>query len=195
MPNNDFNYATICGKLEDTFEYSHTNHDMDFFIGRVSVKRASGVEDNIFIIASEELITDSMDKGTFIHVIGSLRSVSQVGTDGKSHLFIYVFANSICISETCEYINYFYLSARVRNVHPIRETPFGRIITDFTVIISRRRNITIPCIAWENNAYLLQKMKWGDKIVLSGRLQSREYIKDDEPHEIREFSVYTVRKQ
>ena len=60
-----------------------------------------------------------------------------------------------------------------------RTTPFGREITDMLLAVNRTHNKSdyIPCIVWGRNAKFAQKLNVGDNIIVSGRMQSREYQK------------------
>ena len=60
-----------------------------------------------------------------------------------------------------------------------RTTPFGREITDILLAVNRTHNKSdyIPCIAWGRNAKFAQRLSVGDNIVITGRMQSREYQK------------------
>ena len=60
-----------------------------------------------------------------------------------------------------------------------RTTPFNREIADLLLAVNRAYNKSdyIPCIAWGRNARFVQNLKVGDRVALSGRIQSREYVK------------------
>ena len=60
-----------------------------------------------------------------------------------------------------------------------RTTPFKREICDVLLAVNRAYNKSdyIPCIAWGRNARYVNTLSVGDHIVLSGRIQSREYVK------------------
>ena len=60
-----------------------------------------------------------------------------------------------------------------------RTTPFNREIADVLIAVNRAYNKSdyIPCIAWGRNARFVKNLAVGEKIALSGRIQSREYQK------------------
>lgn len=190
MHQKNFNRACVAGILDD-LDFSHTSHYEDFCFGRLSVKRKSGIADFIPVIVSEDIMTESIVKGAFVKVTGTLRSHHQTSVDGQKHLYVYVFANSISISDTEEYINDFCFSSNVKTMDPIRTTPLGRTITDFMVLAPKSCNKVslIPCIAWGKIADLMQGIPCGSRLEISGRLQSREYVKNDEIREVMELSV------
>lgn len=60
-----------------------------------------------------------------------------------------------------------------------RTTPFNREICDILVAVNRAYNKSdyIPAIAWGRNARFAKNMLVGEKVNISGRIQSREYQK------------------
>jgi single-stranded DNA-binding protein len=60
-----------------------------------------------------------------------------------------------------------------------RTTPFKREICDLLVAVNRAYNKSdyIPCIAWGRNARFAKNFEVGEKIFVSGRIQSRVYQK------------------
>ena len=190
----NFNYANICGKLEEGFTYSHEAFGRSFFLTRVAVKRASGAIDHIPIMVPDEIIGSDKGVGSFVSIKGSLRSKVLPSCEGKTHLYVYIFVKEMFIALDETYLNDISILAEIRKILPVRETPFGRIITDFSVFShsSGYRKYIIPCIAWGENACFMQHLKYEDRIVLWGRLQSREYEKNGEIRETYEFSVSKI---
>ena len=60
-----------------------------------------------------------------------------------------------------------------------RTTPFKREICDMLLAVNRAYNKSdyIPCIAWGRNARFVNTLAVGERILLSGRVQSRDYVK------------------
>ena len=50
----------------------------------------------------------------------------------------------------------------------------------------------VPCICWSKNAKKMAQSAVGDKFYVSGRLQSREYVKNEKTYVINEVSVYYI---
>ncbi|MBR4420113.1 MAG: single-stranded DNA-binding protein, partial [Clostridia bacterium] len=50
----------------------------------------------------------------------------------------------------------------------------------------------IPCIAWGRNARFVKNLAVGEKVALSGRIQSREYIKKISETESKTMTAYEV---
>ena len=75
-----------------------------------------------------------------------------------------------------------------------RTTPFNREIADLLVAVNRAYNKSdyIPCIAWGRNARFVRNLQVGDRIALSGRIQSREYQKKLSEYEVKTMTAYEV---
>jgi len=60
-----------------------------------------------------------------------------------------------------------------------RTTPFKREISDILLAVNRAYNKSdyIPCIAWGRNARFVKNIPVGERVSVSGRIQSREYQK------------------
>ena len=75
-----------------------------------------------------------------------------------------------------------------------RTTPFNREIADILIAVNRSYNKSdyIPCIAWGRNARFAKNLAVGEKIAISGRIQSREYQKRISEEEIKIMTAYEV---
>ena len=75
-----------------------------------------------------------------------------------------------------------------------RTTPFNREIADVLLAVNRAYNKSdyIPCIAWGRNARFVQNLKVGDRVALSGRIQSREYQKRLSETDVVTMTAYEV---
>ena len=75
-----------------------------------------------------------------------------------------------------------------------RTTPFNREIADVLIAVNRAYNKSdyIPCIAWGRNARFVKNLEVGDRIAVSGRIQSREYQKKFSETDIRTLTAYEV---
>lgn len=74
----------------------------------------------------------------------------------------------------------------VRDIE-VRYTQSGHAVTGFTVAVSRRKKVDgadfITCVAWGKTAELMgQYVKKGDRIGVSGRIQTGSYEKDGVTH-------------
>jgi len=75
-----------------------------------------------------------------------------------------------------------------------RTTPFNREIADVLIAVNRAYNKSdyIPCIAWGRNARFVKNLGVGDRIAVSGRIQSREYQKKLSESESKIMTAYEV---
>lgn len=75
-----------------------------------------------------------------------------------------------------------------------RTTPFNREIADILVAVNRAYNKSdyIPCIAWGRNARFVKNLSVGDKVAISGRIQSREYQKRLSETDVKTMTAYEV---
>ena len=75
-----------------------------------------------------------------------------------------------------------------------RTTPFNREIADLLIAVNRSYNKSdyIPAIAWGRNARFVKNLAVGDKIALSGRIQSREYQKKQPDDSMVTMTAYEV---
>ena len=71
------------------------------------------------------------------------------------------------------------LSGYICKAPVYRTTPFNREICDLLLAVNRAYNKSdyIPCIAWGRNARFVHSIEVGQKLAVSGRIQSREYVK------------------
>ena len=172
------NYAEISGILKESARYSHENRGERFFQFPISVRRLSGTTDVINVIAREKLLVGlSMMPGVNLHIFGQLRSFNNKAGSGAK-LVISLFARSI-VMEACENRNDILLHGTICKRPNLRNTPMGREICDFMLAVNRRygRSDYLPCIAWGAKARQTARYHVGTTVALSGRLQSRQYVK------------------
>ena len=74
-----------------------------------------------------------------------------------------------------------------------RKTPLGREIADVLLAVNREYGRTdyIPCIVWGRMARYVSRLKVGDQVQVTGRIQSREYEKMEANEKV-EKRVYEV---
>ncbi len=173
------NYASIVGELHSEFSYSHESYGECFYNFSVKIPRLSGSFDTIIITASERIICDEeYSVGDKIKVVGQFRSYNNYGENGNK-LILTLFAKTIEHDNASKFLNEVELNGFLCKEPIYRTTPFGREITDILLAVNRTHNKSdyIPCIAWGRNAKFASKLSVGDNIVVTGRMQSREYQK------------------
>jgi len=192
------NYAELCGTLAQRPTFSHESRGERFYTFPLETKRLSGTADLINIIARESILQQSEPEDwPKIHILGELRSFNNKRGEG-SKLVISVFAREMQFDD-CEDLNEILLTGTICKQPNLRTTPMGRDICDFMLAVNRRygRSDYLPCIAWGARAKEVAGWPVGTVVDLSGRIQSRQYIKiiDGEPVEKTAFEVSVVEIQ
>ena len=174
------NIAELCGIVMSELEFSHKTYGEVFYTFVLGVQRRSGYVDELNVMVSERLIYDNPPhRNQFLEIKGQIRTYNEIA-EGKNKLNVVVFAREIYLCEDFGYYeNYIYLEGFLCKI-PIRRTsPLGRDICDMMVAVNRMYNKSdyIPCIAWGRNAGYGEQLAVGTRLLLEGRLQSREYKK------------------
>jgi hypothetical protein len=156
--------------------------------------RLSGQADILPITLSERLIQGGMlCKGKSICALGQFRSYNKI-ENGRSRLMLTVFIRELLEELPDKNPNSILLSGYICKPPIYRTTPFNREIADLLVAVNRAYNKSdyIPCIAWGRNARFVKNLSVGDKIAISGRIQSREYQKKLNESDIKVMTAYEV---
>lgn len=180
------NRAELRGILVSPPVFSHASRGEQFYTFPVETRRLSGTPDVINVIARRSLLerAEVLEAGR-IHVLGELRSFNNKSGVGAK-LVITVFAKELAL-EDGEDVNTVELDGTLCKEPNLRVTPMGRDICDLMLAVNRRcgRSDYLPCICWGRRARECAQLRTGDRLALSGRIQSRPYIKliDGEPVE------------
>ena len=173
------NKVYIAGEVTSEPKFSHQVYDEDFYEFDLKVTRLSDSYDIIPVTVGEKLFKNLNIKiGDKISGNGQFRSYNKL-EDGKSKLVLTVFLREILPYEEKENPNVIEITGYVCKEPVFRTTPFNREISDVLLAVNRSYNKSdyLPCIAWGRNARFVKNFKIGDKVVVSGRIQSREYQK------------------
>lgn len=172
------NQITLCGTLRALPEFSHSNHDRRFFRFELEVERLSGTADILPVIAAEDVLlaADLFAGGRFL-VTGQIRSFNSRAETGR-RLIISVFAETVTTTERPPE-NDVTLTGSICKPPVFRRTPLGREICDVMLAVPRmyRRTDYLPCILWGRTAQCAAELPIGTQIIITGRLQSRGYVK------------------
>ncbi|MBQ7407829.1 MAG: single-stranded DNA-binding protein [Clostridia bacterium] len=188
------NKVYILGKILTKAVFSHEVYGEGFYEMTVSVKRLSGQGDILPVTISERLIDDKkLDVGSTLCAVGQFRSYNKI-SDGKSRLMLTVFVRELCDEQYEQNPNSIALYGYVCKPPVYRTTPFCREIADLLIAVNRAYNKSdyIPCIAWGRNARFVKNLAVGEKVALSGRIQSREYTKKLSETESKVMIAYEV---
>ena len=188
------NRVYFMGEIVSEAKFSHEVYGEGFYEFFVKVMRLSGQADVLPVTISERLIQGNDFKiGSTICALGQFRSYNKL-EGGRSRLMLTVFVREIVESAPSGNPNSIVLSGYICKPPVYRTTPFNREIADLLVAVNRAYNKSdyIPCIAWGRNARFVQNLKVGDRVALSGRIQSREYQKRLSETEAVTMTAYEV---
>ena len=188
------NKVYIMGEIVSDATFSHEVYSEGFYEFFVKVMRLSGQADILPITISERLIQGGMlEKGKTICAVGQFRSYNKL-ENGRSRLMLTVFVRELLPELPDKNPNSILLSGYICKPPIYRTTPFNREIADVLVAINRAYNKSdyIPCIAWGRNARFVKNLNVGDRIAISGRIQSREYQKKLTETDVRTMVAYEV---
>ena len=176
------NQVTISGTIASGFNFSHEIFGEKFYIVNLKIQRTSGMDDIVPVTVSDRLVDVSEDCiGQFVSVTGQFRSYNK--QDGeKKRLALSVFAREfefLSENEVCLYDNHVFLDGFICKAPSYRKTPREREISDLLLAANRPygKSDYIPCVCWGRNARFAGNLEVGTRIKVSGRIQSRDYIK------------------
>lgn len=198
MKQQENNKVMMVGTVTEEFEFSHEVYGEKFYRSHLSVARLSGTYDIIPIVVSERLM-DGVEvpgwKDAVLKVQGNFRSYNEhIGEKRRLVLSVFVteveLAENFDLGESTIEIKGFLCKDPV-----YRKTPSGKEICDLLVAVNRAygKSDYIPCICWGRTAkYIGNHGKTGDKVVVTGRIQSRTYRKKVSETETEERTAYEV---
>lgn len=159
-------------------KFSHEYKGEKFYSFLLSTNRLSGYTDVLPCVVSEVAVR-YVENGKNIGLCGEVRTQNYT-KNGKRHMKVYVFVNDFgdCGEDNANYVE---LQGFICKQPNLRETPLGRTICDVFIAVNRMgdRSDYIPCIFWGRQALRVAEMEVGKEISITGRLQSREYVKQN----------------
>ena len=191
---NPNNRIIAAGRLEGAPVLSHEVMNEPFYTGTLAVRRLSGAVDRLPVTLPGKLLACvPAAEGQLLTVSGQVRSYNKV-VDGAGRLMVTLFVQSLSEARESDTLNKVTLVGALCKPPIYRSTPFGREICDMMLAVNRAfgKSDYIPCIAWGRNAQYAARFGVGEKICLTGRLQSREYQKLMDNGEYITRSAYEV---
>lgn len=190
------NSAHLAGRVLTAPAFNHKTYGEAFYLVVLGIFRRSGCEDRIRLIVSERILgARSPREGELLDVTGQVRTYNREA-DGRSHLDVTVFVREMeyCEGEEFLYCNEISIAGYLCKPPVRRTSPLGREICDLMVAVNRlyHKSDYIPSIAWGRNALYAEQLAVGDKVVLGGRLQSREYRKYAEDGSVSVRTAYEL---
>jgi len=192
------NIAKISGVIANKPVFSHEAFGERFFSFGVNCKRTSGMLDTIQVLLSEHLFpVESLKEGQYVYTEGQFRSHNLMLENGRSQLRLVLFAAKFSTVDGSgkltgpdfgedfetpsfsEDVNEIVLDGFICKPPIYRLTPMKREIADVMLAVNRSYNKSdyIPCVSWGRNAKFCGRCAVGDRIVITGRIQSRSYQK------------------
>ena len=188
------NRVYLSGTVESTPKLSHETFGEAFYEVNLLVPRLPNHLDRVPITVSEKLLVGGrFDIGKYVCIKGQFRSYNKM-EDGKSKLMLTVFVREVCDFEEDMNPNVIEITGYICKEPIYRTTPFSREICDVLVAVNRAYNKSdyLPCIAWGRNAKFVSELGVGTKVLIVGRIQSREYQKHTETGEVLNKIAYEV---
>ena len=191
------NRVTVVGEVVSPFRFSHEVFGEGFYIFDLAVTRLSGTVDTLPVMVSDRLVDVTQDyRGCQVEVTGQFRSYNRHEGE-KRRLKLNIFALELYLVEGAidpRESNEIYLDGYICKEPIYRKTPQGREITDLLLAVNRPygKSDYIPCIAWGRNAEYAAGLSIGDRISVTGRVQSREYTKKLSDTECEKRVAYEV---
>ncbi|MEE0515392.1 MAG: single-stranded DNA-binding protein [Emergencia sp.] len=188
------NRAYLCGEAADNLRLSHKTYGEAFYTFSFTVARNSGYEDKVTVMASERILNGfTVCSGLRLSVEGQIRTYNE-DENGRNKLNIVVFARDIKLADEEADKNEVYLEGFLCKKPLLRTSPLGRKICDLMLAVNRMYNKSdyIPCIAWGRSAVYSSTLDVGEKIILKGRIQSRQYRKKTEYGTVLEKTAFEV---
>ena len=192
---NVINALHLSGTVVGTPAVGHEAFGEKFYYLTLGVPRLSGAQDLLPVTLSERLLLDGkmLAEGDHLAIEGQVRSYNKI-IEGAGRLLITAFAQRIVEPDERENPNQIQLTGTLCKAPAYRTTPFGREIADMMLAVNRAygKSDYIPCITWGRSARFAAKLSVGDKITLTGRLQSRAYQKQMPDGTVVEKTAYEV---
>ena len=148
-------------------------------------------------MVSERLVDVTQDYvGQYVEIHGQFRSYNR-HEEKHNRLVLSAFARELKFLEeedSLAPVNQIFLDGYICKEPVYRKTPLGREIADLLVAVNRPygKSDYIPCIAWGRNARYASGFGVGTRILIWGRVQSREYTKKVSETECEKRVAYEV---
>ena len=133
------------------------------------------------------------EKNNKVYIYGEIVSEAEFSHEVYGEGF-YEFVRELLETQPGKNPNSIVLSGYICKPPVYRTTPFNREIADLLIAVNRSYNKSdyIPAIAWGRNARFVRNLQVGDRVALSGRIQSREYQKKQSDESFVSMTAYEV---
>lgn len=173
------NQLHLSGVVDAPLQEAYQIYGERFFKTYLVVPRLSGQADRLPLTLPERVLPGQpIGVGQRITVAGQLRSYNQQDERGR-HLILTGFVSELTLGEGIGDPNRLRLTGVLCKKPVYRTTPMGRQIADLLLAVGRSfgKSDYIPLIAWGKTACYAAGLAVGQRIAVTGRMQSRAYEK------------------
>lgn len=214
----ELNKVVLTGIITEDFTYHHSTKGTNIYKSFISVKRDSGTDDVLPIMASEKVLKEAFSltevksygsQNYTVCIEGTMASYNEHVESGKSKLILFIKPNNILIvadntkpSNNIELTGYIVKDVTVRKTPGLKDEKGicirqERTIADVMLGVNINMNkrcvsYYIPCIFWGKAATAVGNLEIGTQINIHGRVQSRKYNKRYENGNVEEKIAYEI---
>ncbi len=214
----EINKVVLTGTITEDFTYHHSTKGANIYKSFISVKRDSGTDDVLPILASERILKEAFSlteeksygsQNYTVCVEGIMASYNEHVKDNKSKLILFVKPNNILIvadntkpSNNIELTGYIVKDVTVRKTPGVKdekgicvrqERTIADVMLGVNISVNKRCvSYYIPCIFWGKAASAVGKLGIGTQVNIRGRVQSRKYNKKYENGNVEEKVAYEI---
>lgn len=191
----NINNTMISGTITD-LTFSHTVGGEGFYKCLVRSRRHSGNVDEVPLIISERLIERQKIATGNDYLIHSRICSRDERKDGRARLRVSLLVDSIVpIRGKCD-CNTVELEGYICTEPVYKELISGTRVYRFMMATNHKnKSYYIPCVAFNGTAEWMQKFEVGDKLQVTGRIQSRDIVTSDFQDEtVIEIAINGVRR-
>ena len=160
--------------------------------GKMVGKRASSSDDQLFFSMPDNAQPEQYQ--TFVFDGNTYKSIGPFDTEEELFNALKEYTDTEVEAGTAMDTDQLKFEGYLCKKPVLRKTPFSnRTVCDCVLAINDRgMSYYVPCICWSKNAKKMAQSAVGDKFYVSGRLQSREYVKNEKTYVINEVSIYHI---
>ena len=194
----DKNLVLLRGWIEAPIKFDHQTENIAIYTTKLRIERKPGVVDIIPLSIKENklaLLNVRPRIGDYMEISGRFYSQDVYSLDKKRTLETYVYVRKIRFCDSrIPSTNEIHLTGEILKCRKPRKTKSGDSLIDFVLKVRRKnhRFSKLPCIVWGTyNSFQIEGAGVGTRLELDGRIQSREYCKNENGVEISR-TVYEV---
>lgn len=183
----DENKVVLSGIIKEDIKFIAEFYGTKIYETKLGVLRLSGCEDIIPIHISDKLSNfDKVKSGVYISIVGSMHSTQKRDENKVKRTMVYTQVDSILdinklLPDDCSYTNEVSLSGKVLKPVILRKSKSNENIDLAEVMLKVSKGYGkfyhIPLVVWGSNAKKVAKLDVDDELSITGRFQSRKFIR------------------